>query len=379
MAFFAPNLHFVPASSFGPVEKAKVHTYNGQSKTWSVRNTTVQMATQHFAEGSNRYCFKIMDHGAFGGKKEMVAKVHKNGEPRAETMQCVIMQNECQRLATLFNARGVVKPVTFVDAYLVELVDRPVDHTGGHPLAVMEPVLHGEYRKHNNNFGFVDPEDRCTPHAFSHFTYQVTNGEKIVVDIQGVGDTYTDPQIHTNAPASAPPTWGQGDLGVNGIEKFFETHRCNTLCHNLGLTAQPRQRLLAAGGATHCGLQPVLHGPAAPAPRRAVGVSPRALHAPTPMVRQGALDKLTPPPVTPRLIPALSTGLHSPTGGHSPPISSPLQRSPLASGRSPSNSPEQLGAYYSPGPAYATCGLTLHAEHSALAASNYFRALPLVG
>ena len=31
----------------------------------------------------------------------------------------------------------------------------------------------------------------------------------IVVDIQGVGDVYTDPQIHSNIPESEPPIWGQ--------------------------------------------------------------------------------------------------------------------------------------------------------------------------
>ena len=34
--------------------------------------------------------------------------------------------------------------------------------------------------------------------AFSHFTFEASCHEQIVVDIQGVGDLYTDPQIHTN-------------------------------------------------------------------------------------------------------------------------------------------------------------------------------------
>jgi len=35
------------------------------------------------------------------------------------------------------------------------------------------------------------------PQAFSHFTYVVSGGRYLVVDIQGVGDVYTDPQIHS--------------------------------------------------------------------------------------------------------------------------------------------------------------------------------------
>jgi hypothetical protein len=38
---------------------------------------------------------------------------------------------------------------------------------------------------------------RHTPQAFSHFTYAFTQGTALCVDIQGVADLYTDPQIHT--------------------------------------------------------------------------------------------------------------------------------------------------------------------------------------
>ena len=44
------------------------------------------------------------------------------------------------------------------------------------------------------------PPDLCLSspapsQAFSHWSYHNTNGQKIVVDIQGVGDLYTDPQV----------------------------------------------------------------------------------------------------------------------------------------------------------------------------------------
>ncbi len=45
----------------------------------------------------------------------------------------------------------------------------------------------------NNNPCFV-----FSLKAFSHFTFEASCHEQIVVDIQGVGDLYTDPQIHTN-------------------------------------------------------------------------------------------------------------------------------------------------------------------------------------
>lgn len=53
-----------------------------------------------------------------------------------------------------------------------------------------------------------------------------------MVDIQGVGDLYTDPQIHTADGLG----YNDGNLGLRGMALFFHTHRCNPLCAFLGLT-----------------------------------------------------------------------------------------------------------------------------------------------
>ena len=45
---------------------------------------------------------------------------------------------------------------------------------------------------------------RCTPQAFSHFTAEQSRGELIVVDIQGVDDLYTDPQVLLPSPSRSP-------------------------------------------------------------------------------------------------------------------------------------------------------------------------------
>ena len=31
------------------------------------------------------------------------------------------------------------------------------------------------------------------------------------------------------------PSFGKADLGAEGIQKFFETHECNSICQALGL------------------------------------------------------------------------------------------------------------------------------------------------
>ncbi|VDQ14246.1 unnamed protein product, partial [Trichobilharzia regenti] len=68
--------------------------------------------------------------------------------------------------------------------------------------------------------------------AFSHFTFERSGHRLIVVDIQGVGNLWTDPQIHTFDGKS----YGDGNLGIRGMALFFHTHRCNPLCVALALS-----------------------------------------------------------------------------------------------------------------------------------------------
>jgi elongation factor 2 kinase len=62
------------------------------------------------------------------------------------------------------------------------------------------------YVKHNTNSGFVDEDmHRLTPQTFSAHSFYASGGERMVVDVQGVGDLYTDPQVPPPPPRPSPP------------------------------------------------------------------------------------------------------------------------------------------------------------------------------
>jgi hypothetical protein len=108
----------------------------------------------------------------------------------------------------------------------------------------MERFIEGSYKKFSNNAGFVNFDDPAlTLQAFSHWTYERTNGNMIVVDLQGIdiGDnqTYllTDPCIHSTDLMR----FGRTNLGTPGIKRFFQTHLCNVICHALKLQEKEHQ------------------------------------------------------------------------------------------------------------------------------------------
>lgn len=141
----------------------------------------------------------------------------------------------CHHIANEFNDRVVnylPKSKTsillnFIHCYIYENEASDILYT-------VENYIPGKYVKYNNNAGWISDsvaDQTLVAQAFSHFSYQFTEGYLIIVDLQGVGGYLTDPQIH----CLDGDKLGQGNLGYTGIVKFFLTHRCNKYCKALGL------------------------------------------------------------------------------------------------------------------------------------------------
>lgn len=150
-----------------------------------------------FARGSLRVVYHVQvllkeSNGVFvPNRNNYVAKVSIDPEEDAQTyFKDIELQSHCAHYAIKYNEYRPPKKVDFVKAWVLEMPQLSLNS-----LFAVEKYIHGEYRKHNNNYGSVSDDERNTPQAFSHFTYEVSKHQLLAVDIQGVGDLYTDPQV----------------------------------------------------------------------------------------------------------------------------------------------------------------------------------------
>lgn len=218
-------LENLPDMSKVPVEKVTKRFYNWDEKRWETSIMHVKIAPKMFAEGSLRAAHHMIAIHPDGREERCVAKWNKEKEDqKADVYDTdVVMQAACQAIAKAFNERNPPRKVQFVDCYVIQRSD------GG--WWGVENYIPGKYVKHNNNWGFVEKDSRNTPQAFTHFSFEFTEGRMMIVDIQGVGDVYTDPQIHTVDGKG----YGVGNMGEEGMAQFMKTHWCNSICTYMGL------------------------------------------------------------------------------------------------------------------------------------------------
>eukprot|EP00494_Astrolonche_serrata_P029704 UN29971 len=225
-------------------ETVNKYSYNPEHERWEKTVEQIKIAPNPFNYGSQRLCFYVRyvnckEKNYYVGKAPVNAVAKRIApalEDRESYFKDVAMQTHAAKFAEVFNSLGVVKKVAFLDAWVIEFPDRPtVEHweVPGPQCLALEPFLEGEYIKHNNNLDWTESVlARNTPQAFSHFTYELSNQEILVCDLQGVNDVYTDPQFHTKK-GMHDERFGTGNLGMHGVTAFFREHRCNQICNFL--------------------------------------------------------------------------------------------------------------------------------------------------
>ncbi|CAK0882610.1 unnamed protein product, partial [Prorocentrum cordatum] len=199
---------------------------------WVDDAVVIQMDTKPFGRGAVRECFRMKEvhlnaarepgatsdrltfqaiafavlelsrgrHRTLWVAKRSIADHHRKFLHREACQNDVIHQTLAKHYAELFNrevhrrsaetglGRCGAHDVDFLLPHMIELSD-------GRTFGV-EAFMFGDYTKHNTNNGHT-LGSRTTPQAFSYFTFIQSGRRLMIVDIQGVGDLYTDPVIHS--------------------------------------------------------------------------------------------------------------------------------------------------------------------------------------
>uniref|UniRef100_A0A8D3CR20 non-specific serine/threonine protein kinase n=1 Tax=Scophthalmus maximus TaxID=52904 RepID=A0A8D3CR20_SCOMX len=150
-------------------------------------------------------------------------------------------QRAAQKMMQVFNQvkpDGMQHSPRFLDVSLV------LWHSNGQWLTI-ERNMSGDFRKYNNNTG-----EEITPYcsleemllAFSHWTYEYSGREMLVLDIQGVGEELTDPTVVMADNQRGEMLFGPDNLGDAAVNGFRQKHSCGICCRRLGLEGQKCER-----------------------------------------------------------------------------------------------------------------------------------------
>ncbi|KAG7465324.1 hypothetical protein MATL_G00175190 [Megalops atlanticus] len=216
--------------------------YSKVSGQWTARDTKVHIGAPMDKEGKQRTTFwlKFLHQeetlGSYVGKTYKVAK-----EVRYHLTD-VERQMAAQYYVTEFNKRLYEKRIPaqifFIPSEVLLILEDDVIVD----CVTAEPYMLGDFVKLTNNTTKANRASKATDYgiAFGHFTYQLSAGTEVVVDLQGwvtangKGLTYlTDPQLHTLRKPRSSTNFGQ-----RGIKHFLEDQHgphCNDICNSLSL------------------------------------------------------------------------------------------------------------------------------------------------
>jgi vacuole morphology and inheritance protein 14 len=214
-----------------------LHVRPGEKIDWkdpdlkhTTQATTIKLSAKPFSKGAMRTASGMIDMST---NKRLVAKRYYKHTPDTNEVDLIRKDIEAQAIAKYlamdFSSSEGSVAIDFIFTCWYEILDS----SGKNVTAVLsaEPYIGGDYKKYNNNNGWINEEFGEAAQAFSHFTWQRTYGNLMVVDLQGVNFILTDPQIHSLDESK----YGIGNLGSDGMCSFFLGHKCNNVCKALRL------------------------------------------------------------------------------------------------------------------------------------------------
>ena len=174
-------------------------------------------------------------------KPEAILTINQTGQSvethskKVVQMHC-LAQNFAQQLKAKIEKEGLTQlfgeTMQYGDIYLGKEGDEHV---------TIEEYVNGDFVKYTNNDGIVCPCDDATmlekAECLSHFSYEKSNHELLLVDIQGCGHKLFDPEIASNTlfDEASEILFTAGNLSQLAINNFVASHKCKTFCSLIGL------------------------------------------------------------------------------------------------------------------------------------------------
>jgi hypothetical protein len=109
----------------------------------------------------------------------------------------------------------------------------------------LEKFIDGTFTKYINNTGEVCTEGgrgeiREKAECLSHYSYEKSSQQLMLLDIQGSEYTLYDPEIASaSLQANEEFLFGAGNLTIKAIKSFAQNHKCNEFCKYVGLKPMP--------------------------------------------------------------------------------------------------------------------------------------------
>ncbi|KAJ8282895.1 hypothetical protein COCON_G00054140 [Conger conger] len=214
--------------------------YSKVTDRWTSRETKVFIGDPIGKKGCQRTAFWVQILHQEEVLGSYVGKTYQFEKEIRYHLTDVERQMTAQYYVTEFNKRLYEKSVPaqlfFIPSEVLLILEGDVITD----CVTVEPYMLGDFVKLTNNTVYTNQNYEATDYgiAFGHFTYQLSGGKEVVVDLQGwvtdngKGLTYlTDPQIHS--------VTGVGSRhGAHGIKQFLENQhgpQCNGICKALSL------------------------------------------------------------------------------------------------------------------------------------------------
>ncbi|XP_072520760.1 transient receptor potential cation channel subfamily M member 6 [Salminus brasiliensis] len=259
----AHTIPFTPVSLLGgeevciyTLEESESESTLSSTSSWSQRGRTAvlqPLAHQEALDGGLRRALRVVCTWAEGDvlkpgcvyvMKAFRAEVVRTWQrefPSSTSLHLCLREIQQQRAAQkLMQVFNEVKPSSVLHSPRFLDVSLLWWQTEGQWLTI-ERNMSGDFMKYNNNTG-EEILPSCgleeTVLAFSHWTYEYTQKELLVLDLQGVGAELTDPSVirADDKSSSEDLVFGPANLGDDAIQSFVLKHTCNSCCERLGLS-----------------------------------------------------------------------------------------------------------------------------------------------